>query len=118
MVTLAAWTALQGTTDLPEHWLFGGNMPVIIRPGARQLKSDDLCTCKCYLENLEKCFTEYLLLQKLQQIEQDLTEQQLQPHHEAELERLDNLQIQGMIQAEWQCRKLHTRPYGWTPKLT
>jgi len=35
VVTLAAWTALQGTTDLPEHWLFGGNMLVIVRPGAR-----------------------------------------------------------------------------------
>ena len=104
--------------NLPEHWLFGGNMLVIIRPGARQLKSDSLCTCKRYLENLEKYFTEHLLLQKLQQIEQDLTEQQLQPHHKAELERLDNLWIQGMIQAEWQCRKLHTRPYGWTPELT
>jgi len=23
-----------------------------------------------------------------------------------------------MIQAECQCRKLHTQPYGWTPELT
>jgi len=63
-------------------------------------------------------FTKHLLLQKLQQIKQDLVDQQLQPHHKAELERLDDLRIQGMLQAEQQCQKLHTRPYSWTPELT
>jgi len=38
--------------------------------------------------------------------------------HEEELEWLDDLRIQGMLQAEHKCRKLHTRPYGWTPELT
>ncbi len=75
--------------DLPEQWIFGGNMPAIVQAGARRLKSDDPCTRKCYLDNLEKCFNNHLLLQKVQQIKKDLLTQQLQPHQEAELERLD-----------------------------
>jgi len=104
--------------DLPEQWIFGGNMPEIVRAGARRLKSDDPCTRKCYLDNLEKYFNDHLLLQKVQQIETDLLTQQLQPHHKVELEHLDTLCIQGMIYAKQQCRKLHTRLYGWTPVLT
>jgi len=23
-----------------------------------------------------------------------------------------------MLRTEWQCHKLHTRPYGWTPAIT
>ena len=34
------------------------------------------------------------------------------------LDNIDTLQIQGMLAAEQQCRKLHTRPYGWTPLVT
>jgi len=93
-------------------------MLAIVRPGTCQLKSDNPYMRKRYLENFEMFFTKLLLLQKLQQIEQDLVDQQLQPHHEAELERLNDLRIQGMLQAERQCWKLHTRPYGWTPELT
>jgi len=104
--------------NLPEQWVFGGNMPAIIWLGACWLKSDDPRTRTRYLENLESFFTKHLLLQKLQQIKKDLLTQQLQPHHEAELEQLDNLRIQGMLQAEQQCRKLHTRPYSWTLELT
>jgi len=37
---------------------------------------------------------------------------------EEELKWLDDLCIQGMLQAECKCRKLHTQPYGWTPELT
>jgi len=104
--------------DLPEQWFFGGNMPVIVWPGAWQLKSDDPRTCKCYLKNLEAFFTEHLLLQKIQQIKSDLLTQQLQPHQDAKLKCLDDLWIQGMLQAECQCWKLHTQPYGWTLELT
>jgi len=93
-------------------------MPAIVWPGACRLKSDDPHMHKHYLENLEMFFTKHLLLQKLQQIEQDLVDQQLQPHHKSELEQLDDLQKQGMLQAEQQYRKLHTRPYSWTLELT
>jgi len=104
--------------DLPEQWIFGGNMPVIVRAGAHRLKSDNPHMLKRYLDNLEKYFNDHLLLQKVQQIEKDLLTQQLQPHQEAELERLDTLRIQGMIHAKQQCCKLHTQPYGWMPVLT
>ena len=104
--------------DLPELWLFGSAMPPIIRAGARRLKSDDPRTRNRYLEQLDKYFTEHLILQKAQAIETALLTQELQPYQEEELERLDDLRIQGMLQAERQCRKLHTRPYGWTPELT
>jgi len=43
--------------------------------------------------------------------------QNLQVHQEEELEWLDNLQIQGMIQAKHQFHKLHTQSYGWMPEL-
>jgi len=104
--------------DLPEQWFFGGNMPLIVWPGAWWLKSDDPRTCKCYLKNLDAFFTEHLLLQKIQQIKSNLLTQQLQPHQEAELKCLDDLWIQGMLQAECQCWKLHTQPYSWTLELT
>jgi len=103
--------------DLPESWLFGGQMPVIVRPGARRLKSDDPCTRKSYLDNLEAFFERHNLLEKIQQIDREATSP-LSPHQALELERIDDLRIQGMIQAERQCRKLHTQPYGWTPDLT
>jgi len=104
--------------DIPEQWLFGGQMPVIVRPGARRLKSDDPRIRQRYLDNLEAFFRTHLLLEKTQQIDSDANAMPLQPQQELELERLDALRIQGMIQAERQCRKLHTRPYGWTPELT
>jgi len=104
--------------DLPEQWLFGGNMPVIVRPGARRLKSDDPRTRKRYLDNLEAFFTGHKLLEKTQQVDHDSNSLPLPQNLATELERLDDLRIQGMIQAECQCRKLHTRPYGWTPDLT
>jgi len=86
--------------DLPEQWIFGSNMPAIVRAGAHRLKSDNPHTWKRYLDNLEKYFNNHLLLQKVQQIETDLLTQQLQPHHKVELECLDTLRIQGMIHAE------------------
>jgi len=104
--------------DLPEQWLFRGNMPAIIWPGAQRLKLDDPCTRKCYLKNLEVFFTKHHLLEKIQQIKRDLTTQPLQPHQEAKLKCLDDLWIQGVLQAECQCWKLHTQPYGWTLELT
>jgi len=106
--------------DLPEQWLFGGSIPVIVWPGAHWLKLDDPCTQQQYLKNLESFFAEHFLLQKVQQIESNLLTQTLQLHHEheAELERLDDLQIQGMLQAKCQCWNLHTQPYGWTLELT
>jgi len=83
----------------------------------RRLKSDDPCTRKSYLDNLEAFFECHNLLEKIQQIDREATSP-LSPHQALELERIDDLRIQGMIQAERQCRKLHTRPYGWTPDLT
>jgi len=61
---------------------------------------------------------EHLILQKSQQLEHALATQTLQNQHKEELERLDDLQIQGMIQAKQKCQKLHTRPCRWTPELT
>jgi len=83
-------------------------MPVIVRPGAHQLKSDDPRIRKKYLDNLEKFFTSHHLLEKIQQIESKVTSFPLSQAQVIELERLDDLRIQGMIQAERQCRKLHT----------
>jgi len=83
-------------------------MLAIFWAGARRLKSDDLCMHQQYLENLEQFFAEHLLLQKVQHIENDLLTQTLQPHHKAKLEQLNNLWIQGMLQAECQCHKLNT----------
>jgi len=68
--------------------------------------------------NTSKFFAEHLILEKAQQLENVLETQSLQTQHEEELERLDALHIQGMIQAECKCWKLHTRPYRWTPELT
>jgi len=65
--------------------------------------------------NVQLCWT--LTIGKIQQIKRDLTTQPLQPNQEAKLECLNDLWIHGMIQAECQCRKLHTCPYSWTPKL-
>ncbi len=104
--------------DLPEAWLFGGSMPDIVWAGARRLILDDPRTRTRYLEHLETFFAEHLILEKAQQLEIGIVNQSLQMHEEEELERLDALRIQGMIQAERKCRKLHTRPYGWTPELT
>jgi len=72
--------------DLPEQWLFGGTMLAIVWVGAWWLKSDDPCTFQLYLNNLEQFFTKHLLLQKVQQIENDVLTQTLQPHQKAELE--------------------------------
>ncbi len=69
-----------------------------------------------YLEYLETFFAEHLILEKAQQLEIRLTNQSLQMQDEEEL--LDVLHIQGMIQAEQRCQKLHTRPYGYKPELT
>jgi len=56
----------------------------------------------------KKFFDEHLILQKAQQLENELATQTLQTQHEEELEWLDALRMQGMIQAECKCRKLHT----------
>jgi len=104
--------------DLSEHWLFGSSMPPIMQAGAQRLKLDDPHTRNHYLEHLDKYFKEHLILQKAQAIETSLLTQDLQPHQEEELERLDNLYIQGMIQAECQCCKLHTWHYRWMLELT
>jgi len=92
-------------------------MPPIVRAGARQLKSNDPRTRNRYLEHLI-FFEEHLILQKAQQLEHALESQNLLTQHEEELEWLKDLCIQGMIQAEQKCWKLHTQPYGWTLELT
>jgi len=74
--------------------------------------------CATTILNTSNKFDEHLILQKAQQLEHALVTQTLQTQHEEELEQLDDLHIQGMIQAEQKCWKLHTRPYGWTPELT
>jgi len=104
--------------DLPEQSLFRGSMPPIIRAGTHHLKSDDPRMCSSYLKHLINFFEEYLILQKAQQIEHKLESHNLLTQHEEELKRLDNLCIQGMLQAKHKCRKLHTQPYGWTLELT
>jgi len=86
--------------DLPEQWLFGGSMPPIIRAGMSHLKSDNPRMCNAYLEHLVNFFKEHLILQKVQQIEQDLESHNLLTWHEEELEWLDDLRIQGMLQAK------------------
>jgi len=87
----------------------GGTMLPIAWAGTHWLKSDDPAPISStLLEYLEKIFDEHLLLHKAQQIEMDLSTQSLQPHHKEELEWLDDLWIQGMLQAECQYHKLHT----------
>jgi len=91
--------------DLPEQWLFGGSMPPIIRAGAHRLKSDNPRMHNSYLEHLIQFFEEHLLLQKAQQLKHELDSTNMQTQHEEELEQLDDLCIQGMLQAEHKCRK-------------
>jgi len=74
--------------------------------------------CVTATSNTSNSFEEHLILQKAQQLEHELESHNLLTQHTEELEWLDNLCIQGMIQAEGKYRKLHTQPYGWTPELT
>jgi len=77
------------------------------------LKTQDLRIVKKYLEHLENHITHHNLLNKTQTISKALIgDQDLTEDIQIRLDNIDNLQIQGMLQAKRQCQKLHTRPYG------
>jgi len=71
------------------------------------------------VEYLEKHIMRHDLLDKTKDIANKLNQaSDLTNAIQTQLDNIDNLWIQGMLQAEWQCHKLHTQTYGWTPSIT
>jgi len=59
------------------------------------------------------------LFSKVQEIGKNIKGQEdLTPAIQYELNVLDDIWIQGMLQAEWQCHKLHMWPCSWIPEIT
>jgi len=105
--------------DIPEERLFSSNLPLLTKPKARRLKMEDPHTIKKYIEYLEMHIMWHNLLEKTKQLTTQLTEaSNLTRAIETQLNSIDNFRIQGMLWAEKQCCKLHTRPYGWSPPIT
>jgi len=105
--------------NLPETHIFGTTMPAITTLKTQQLKTEDPCTIKKYLEYLENHITQHNLLAKTQALSSKLTgEHNLTDKIRNQLNNIETLWIQGMLKAEWQCQKLHTQPYGWMPLIT
>jgi len=85
---------------------------------AHRLKSDNPCTTQWYLKHLQKHCKDHHLFNKIQNIAGKIQgPEDLTPANRHKLNVLYNIRVQGMIRAEWQCQKLHTRPYGWTPAI-
>jgi len=94
-------------------------MPAAQTPKVRQLKTEDPQIVKKYLDYLEKQIMTHNLLNKTKTISDLLHDQHnLTKTISNQLDAIDTLRIQGMLQAEHQCCKLHTRLYSWTPLIT
>jgi len=74
---------------------------------------------KKYLEHLEWLILLHDLPNTTQALLDQLTgAQDLTAKIRDQLDKIDTLRIQGMLNAERQCHKLHSRPYGWTLSIT
>jgi len=79
---------------------------------------EDPCTVK-NLEYLSEHIMRHDLVTKTQNISDQVQDKMdLMDKIRQALDNIDTLQIQGMLAAEQQCWKLHTRPYGWMPLVT
>jgi len=76
---------------------------------AHQLKSNDPRTTKCYLNYLQKHCENNNLFTKIKDMANKIKgPEDVTLAIQYKLDKLDDLCIQGMLQAECQCRKLHT----------
>jgi len=72
-----------------------------------------------YLDQLEMHIARHDLINETKTISNQLTKaSDLTDAIKIQLDNIDNLCIQGMLQVEQKCHKLHTQPYGWTPPIT
>ena len=102
--------------DIPYSIAFGHDIPPCVKPSARRLKCTDPRTVKQYLDYYEAFVKQHHLAERAFSL-QTRAAYPLAAAEADEWESIDTLRIQGMLQAEKQCRKLRQGTIAWSPEL-
>jgi len=100
--------------DIPIVAICGYNMPTIISPTARRLKSNDPRCRDRYLKNLRSQFKQEHLFQRMNTVH-DRTTYPLTEELQLEYKTIDQISCKMMYKAEQNCRKLKAGATKWSP---
>ena len=102
--------------DVPYTMAFGHDVLPFATPSARRLKTNDPRIVSRYIQSYEKFLKQHRLAERAFQLQQSVT-YPLTIAAAKEWESIDSLRMQGMQQAEHQCRKLRQGAVAWSPEL-
>ena len=103
--------------DMSYNALTGHPEPPTVRPLARRLRLNDPRVVRRYIKSLKTHFHRHNLFSRATNLLVTTTGR-LTVEQQEELEAIDVIRLEGMLEAEQNCRRLRTGEVDWNPKLT
>ena len=100
--------------DIPLTIAFGHSIPAIVTAKARRLKCEDPRIVRKYQDTLRDYLAQHNLLEEAQELQRKAS-YPCTSQHETDYNRLDQLRVEGMMEADKKCRKLTMGAIQYTP---
>jgi hypothetical protein len=103
--------------DLRICELLGENAPVTWTPQARRLKMNDPRTVTRLIQVRVQLMEEDNMINAMKDVSETITKHGITDEAKIQIERLDNMRVLQILEADRQCRKLRMGEVPWSPEL-